>query len=397
MKAKIIQSGDSHGTLNFLDGLRGIAAALVMIGHVRWLLWEGFSEGYAKHPGQYSVVEKILVYFLSLFRFGHQAVLFFFVLSGFVIHLKYSKRLKLKDSRQFDYKDYFSRRIKRIYPPFLFVVLVTYVLDTWGSHLGFSIYNGKTPNDLINHNVTNNHSLVNLLGNLIFINSSQVGIWGTNSPLWSLKYEWWFYVLYPFLLLVNRKNLYGSWALVIFLFIVSFFIPFAPVQFFMNVFQYLLSWWLGVILADIYTRRISVTHGQLSFMALVLPVVVVFDNRLSNALLGDFCWAVGFFGLLNLLFYARTRGAGLMLLNKLKWLGDCSYTLYIIHFPVTVFFNGLILHYNHNEMPRTLIFVFLMIFFNIFLAYLLHFVIERPFISGARAAKKSVIGSASLN
>ena len=33
------------------------------------------------------------MYCFSLFRYGHEAVLFFFVLSGFVIHLRYARRM----------------------------------------------------------------------------------------------------------------------------------------------------------------------------------------------------------------------------------------------------------------------------------------------------------------
>src|SRR5665213_1414486 len=32
--------------LQFLDGLRGLAALYVMVGHARWLLWEGYREGF---------------------------------------------------------------------------------------------------------------------------------------------------------------------------------------------------------------------------------------------------------------------------------------------------------------------------------------------------------------
>ena len=77
----------------FLDGFRGLAAFYVMVGHARWLLWEGYSQGFQKHPESYTAINKALMYFFSLFKYGHEAVLFFFVLSGFVIHLRYAKRI----------------------------------------------------------------------------------------------------------------------------------------------------------------------------------------------------------------------------------------------------------------------------------------------------------------
>src|SRR5438552_18554076 len=79
--------------LQFVDGLRGLAALYVMVGHARWLLWEGYSEGFLKHPQDYSIFNKALVYLFSLFKYGHEAVLFFFVISGFVIHLRYAQAL----------------------------------------------------------------------------------------------------------------------------------------------------------------------------------------------------------------------------------------------------------------------------------------------------------------
>src|SRR5256885_1260576 len=104
-------------TLRFLDGLRGLAAVYVMVGHVRWLLWEGYLDGYTKHPELYPLPAKILVYFFLLFSFGHQAVLLFFVLSGFLIHLRYARQLKENPtSARFDWRSYLFRRAKRLYP-----------------------------------------------------------------------------------------------------------------------------------------------------------------------------------------------------------------------------------------------------------------------------------------
>ena len=62
----------------FLDGLRGIAAVYVMIGHARWLLWEGFQDGFKNHPNNYSMIDKSLMYF---FQYLNSAMrLFYFSL-----------------------------------------------------------------------------------------------------------------------------------------------------------------------------------------------------------------------------------------------------------------------------------------------------------------------------
>src|SRR5260221_14339115 len=111
-------------SLLFLDGLRGFAALYVMIGHARWLLWEGFHEGFSLHPELYNGLEKLVAYSTLLVRYGHQMVMLFFVLSGFVIHLRYSKALHNGSSEPFDLIPFLIRRLKRIYPPLVFALLL---------------------------------------------------------------------------------------------------------------------------------------------------------------------------------------------------------------------------------------------------------------------------------
>ncbi len=367
--------------LFFLDALRGIAALVVMIGHARWLLWEGYSEGYLKHPDQYSVFEKVLVYFFAAFKYGHQSVLFFFVLSGFVIHLKYSKSLLKNPAATFNLRDYLYRRIKRIYPPFLFVVGVTFLLDSIGGSLGYSIYSHQTPNALINANITPNHSWGNLIGNLFFWKGPGVDVWGSNTPLWSLKFEWWFYMIYPLLFLLNRKSVLISGLLVALIFITATIIPIpSAIEFIQSVLEYLLFWWFGALLADIYTGRAKIPYLYLSAFIIILPVMIVYgDNHVKNDMMADGLWALGFFGLLNVFFYLQQKGIMFTPLKRLKWLGDCSYTLYIIHFPILVFLNGVILHASGNYMPKSFIYLVLAVPLIILISYLVHFIVEKPF------------------
>jgi peptidoglycan/LPS O-acetylase OafA/YrhL len=96
-------SNQQAGKLLFLDGLRGLAAAYVVLGHGRALFWEGFTDGFLKNTYSYTPFEKLQMYFFSLFKFGHEAVLFFFVLSGFVIHLKYASNFGKTGIYQFQY------------------------------------------------------------------------------------------------------------------------------------------------------------------------------------------------------------------------------------------------------------------------------------------------------
>ncbi|MEP7170556.1 MAG: acyltransferase, partial [Bacteroidota bacterium] len=247
--------------LLFLDGLRGLAALFVMMGHARLLLWEGFNEGYIKHPESYSTLHKMLVYFFSLFatKYGHQAVLFFFVLSGFVIHLKYAFRLSGDLNLKFDLGNYFVRRIRRIYPPLIFALLLTLLLDSIGRHAGYPVYMQRSAEELSFYpRLTSNFDIKTFFGNLAFLNGTYFPSFGSNGPLWSLKFEWWFYVLYPLFYLINRKSSLVSFGVMVVFFILSFFPGFFPLLLLHDIFSMMICWWLGVLLADIYSCRVNI-------------------------------------------------------------------------------------------------------------------------------------------
>src|SRR5260221_7151810 len=69
----------------FLDGLRALAAFYVLVHHALWL---------ARSTPATGTWAKVLAVLSLAFKHGHAAVIFFFVLSGFVIHLRYAKHLE---------------------------------------------------------------------------------------------------------------------------------------------------------------------------------------------------------------------------------------------------------------------------------------------------------------
>ena len=64
---------------------------------------------------------------------------------------------------------------------------------------------------------------------------------------------------------------------------------------------------------------------------------------------------LGFSGLVALCFWAQQRGRSLTLLDRLKGLGDMSYTLYVVHVPVLLFVYGVIcLHWPDRQWVRAM-------------------------------------------
>ena len=91
---------DSKPHYQLLDGLRGVAALLVLWYHVN----EGFGfAGYVNGVSDGSVVQ---------FNHGYLAVDFFFILSGFVIGYAYDDRWQ----RGFTKREFFRRRLIRLHP-----------------------------------------------------------------------------------------------------------------------------------------------------------------------------------------------------------------------------------------------------------------------------------------
>src|SRR5437016_3218883 len=95
-------TADKKERFHFLDGLRGIAASMIVIHHA-------FTAQIVRAVGKLHV--PFLVDFFSFFT--QSGVDLFFVLSGVVLLRPY-----LRKQRPFDTADYFYRRAKRIYPPY---------------------------------------------------------------------------------------------------------------------------------------------------------------------------------------------------------------------------------------------------------------------------------------
>ena len=367
--------------IGFLDGLRGLAALYVMLGHARWLLWEGFSESFVHHPERYSLLGKIAAYASLSLYYGHQAVIFFFVLSGFVIHMRYSQSiLENKTTATFDLIPFFIRRLRRIYPVFLFAMLLTLVLDQVGMSQHYAIYFHTTPYDLINQNVTPDFSLQTGLANLTLL--PVASYWGSNSPVWSLRFEWCFYLIYPLFWLVTRYSLKIASAAVFLLFLMSLLGWLGPAGLIEIVLSAFPAWWLGAMLADVCTGRLKLRFSQIAWLAglfVILPFLVAPLVNIEQSL-QDLLWAFGFTGLIAACLAWQNRGGSLAYLERLRFLGDISYDLYVIHFPILVLMGGWLMSQSPDHtLPQEFTWIFIGAVVCIGAAYVVHRFVERPF------------------
>lgn len=362
------RESSKQADLLFLDALRGLAAGYVVMSHLLWMLWDGW-----ENRARLDILPRLSSDF---FRYEHEAVIFFFVLSGFVIHLRYALQMQGTGcAKPWSVPDYFKRRAQRIYPPFILALVLTYGFDQFGVTLGFPNYFSQTPYPWINNLGLPSYGAPVFFGNILFLMTAGVPVWGTNGALWSLMYEGWFYILYPLFWFVIQRSFFFFMALLA----VPAFLSMGsaqPLSFLPNLLAYMLIWSLGGLLAEIYAGRLKVRFGVVALFLLLFPIGL---TRITPQHHTDFLWGLIFMGLLALCLHFRERLKNSFLV-RLHGLGDFSYTLYLIQSPLIIFLSGFLMSRNSEHLlPRHFGGVLLGLGVVYPAAYLMHLVTEKPF------------------
>lgn len=302
--------------LEMLEAVRGAAAVYVFFHHSHLMGNEGFGR---------------------LFYFGQEAVIVFFLLSGFVI------RFATK-SRSVDFRSFIIGRFVRIYPIFVMSLLLA----------------GASGLFLQGHGVDVRLGADDFLANLFMlqdVSSLKRGVWfdtyGGNAPLWSLSYEWWFYVLYGVIAILGRRS---GWFLPLIISLVGYLTyEIKPNQ--ISLFaSYFYIWWCGVEMANEYfsTGKVSFV-GQLQTSAVccfmtvlwLLPVLRLWllggDIKLGVDPFLQFrhsASALVFVAIIVLAFWWRFEFRALRpVMTVPLWFASISYAIYVIHQPVLNIFS----------------------------------------------------------
>ena len=177
---------------NFLDISRWISAFVVVISHLRNLVFVDYDYVDSK-----SILIR-LFYFLT--GFGQQAVVIFFVLSGFLIGGSILNKIK---SRNFSFTKYSIDRFSRIYMVFPLSLLSGLLFD-WIGYLHFNqtgVYTNKLQLATVNFNISERIGLDTFIANFFMLQNVSTYPLGSNGPLWSLANEWWYYLYFPLIIL----------------------------------------------------------------------------------------------------------------------------------------------------------------------------------------------------
>jgi peptidoglycan/LPS O-acetylase OafA/YrhL len=246
-------------------------------------------------------------------RLGHVAVIAFFVLSGFLVATSTFERP--------GFRRYTAARASRILTVFWPALALGAVLDLIGMRV---VRAAAYANVQLSPAVA--------LKNAVFLQSIHAPVLGTNSPLWTLAYEGWFYVAFPFVMLL----LAGSWTRRLLSIAVLALVTAIAGRY---VLATMSVWLLGVVVAALReknTRR-AVEYGVI---AALLFFAAADDPVFTRSLAIDGALGIGF--ALVIAFLAGRAGEVPRVYDRVaSAVAEVSYSLYLVHVPALVLLTAL--------------------------------------------------------
>ncbi len=173
-----------------LDSLRGVSALIVVIFHclIAFVL---FADALNFHFAN-DFIEFLTLSPLKIFWSGNEAVLLFFVLSGFVLFLP------VMNNKQQRYSVYITKRFFRIYIPYIVLMAVSTILA-----ILFMDYKDNTGLSL--HYVNRWDHEVTLSAIIAYIFMINYELTNVNGVVWSLIHEMRISIIFPFVAYIIFK------------------------------------------------------------------------------------------------------------------------------------------------------------------------------------------------
>jgi peptidoglycan/LPS O-acetylase OafA/YrhL len=317
------QPSGTSAKIGVVNGFRGIAILMVVLHHL-FIPYAGHNP---LHPGQ---LDRDGL-FSALIADGWLGVHIFFVLSGFVLYLPYRlKRRKMEGLA--DFRSFYLHRAHRLLALYYIVVLVSLALHAQSAigSRGWYLEAGG-------------------LLSTLFVFSPQGFMPPSNIVLWSVGVEIWFSVLFPVLVLAIRRWEIGTVTIATLAICYAFILTGGAIPisgagalrpFTMGLFGTCYEFVLGMLVCDLYARRLDVRRTPASslltlLLGLLLGVLALYlmHNAAWSAVrsLGGILFAIAF---ATVLFGSLFAGSPLRPLLEnwpLQLLGCMCYSLYAWH------------------------------------------------------------------
>ena len=347
---------DTKPHFELLDGLRGTAAILVVFYHI----FEGFSFAEITNGAGDGIIRTL--------NHGHMAVDFFFILSGFVISYAYDDRWSSMDTWQF-----FKRRLTRLHPMLIMGAIIGFITFAIA---GFGRWDGTAASTV--------WAVTAMLLTMLMIPAlpgapyevrGNGEMFPLNGPGWSLFFEYLGNILYALIMRRMSTKILAITTILLGAVHAWFFIgnisgydmigvgwTIDEVNLWGGLVRMLFPLSMGMLLARTFRpRRIKGAFWICSIALIVLfaaPPAVSTGNISLNSLYEFICIAFIF----PLIVWVGACGStgGKLTSKTNRLLGDLSYPLYIVHYPIMYIFYAWLIekkHYTLNECPDTVLFV----------------------------------------
>ena len=307
----------------YLDLMRVVCAVVVVLSH----LGHGHLVGGYLWPFTY---------------FGNEAVMAFFVLSGFVIAF-------VTDQREQTLAVYASARFARLYSVILPAMLLTFLLDAVGQSINAESY-------LNSHVATGGSAVSGYLLSATMLNQSW-GVdqhFGSDGAYWSIPYEFWYYFIFGAVMLLTggRRVVFTVVGLAIA----------GP-----KILCLLPVWLLGVGAYHLLKRQpprrfgLLAAIGSMALLAFMLwtaysslgkaSFMGIVPDSLPWQYLTGFCIAVHIYGISQAV---QRLGRLFQFIHRpLAWLAGSTLALYLFHLPVIGLVNAIAINTGHSGYRTT--------------------------------------------
>lgn len=361
--------GAARLRLEFIDGLRGIAALVVAVGHTIGMV----GPDHPDVPLWGSDLEHLLMW---PWLFGEQMVWLFILLSGFALYWSEETRILFKGAGT-SLGVYARRRLWRILPTY-YVSLGLGLIVVGG--LGWLLL--PTSPSLRSYDPI---TLDGVASHLFLVhNFSGDWIHQINPPLWSIAVEMQLYLLFPLLFVLRKRlSIYGAAALVVAsVTVAGAFLPsraFALVEWFI----------VGAVLAHI-ARRYRLSPPLLLSASALLTLVGLLRVPALDGRVGQVLWLIAFSTLVLGLTYSKPGPWNPPTWKIAAWLGERSYSLYAVHFPVALLAWAIVGRAGLDRSAMIVAVVLLGVASSIAIAHLCYRFIEKPSKDRSQSAGKGV-------
>ena len=290
-----------------LEAYRWIGALLVLSAHSTNLFVSLHDIMTAPHAAPVYVW-----WFAASFELGHQGVLGFFVMSGYLVGG--SVLASIRKRKDF-LREYAIHRFARIYIVTVPALILTFIVDSFGRDF--------LPNtDFYDLPLFAGHYSARVfIGNVLNFQEIHLPTYGTNSPLWSLACEFWYYITFPLLLAPLARNYpnwfrYGGFAVGLAVFLTLASLPVRPL---------IASRWgaLAIYFAALVPIRLLVRGPLLA----AHPWLQDAADLWSALLLANLMLTVR---------HSPAEGWNALRPQFHKTLADFSFSLYVVHMPILI-------------------------------------------------------------